>query len=79
MTGVVTWTLLGLLALLLLTRRSAGGSILPSWAYTGSSVQRIAEAIAFAEGFSVSGSPGDLNNNPGNIKRLDGSFYVFAT
>ena len=50
------------------------------------SVQKIAQAIAFAEGFYVSGSRPARNHNPGDMTRdligksvgTDGSFVVYA-
>lgn len=63
-----------------------GGSIVNS-ASTPSSVQKIAQAIAFAEGFYVSGSRPARNHNPGDMTQdligkstgIDGPFVVYAT
>lgn len=70
------WLILGALALVVL---SSSGSV--------SRVNRIAQAIAFAEGFYVSGSRAERNNNPGNLtyafgfptSGYDGMFPIFAT
>jgi hypothetical protein len=44
-----------------------------------SKVARIAKAIAGAEGWYVSGSLSQRNNNPGNLTNMDGSFQVHST
>jgi hypothetical protein len=41
--------------------------------------KRIARAIGVAEGFDVPGSLAQRSHNPGNLTRIDGTFYVFAT
>lgn len=54
---------------------------------TGGNVERIAQAIAFAEGFYVSGSRAQRNHNPGDMTQdligrktgMDGPFVVYAT
>lgn len=53
----------------------------------GNPAGRIADAIAFAEGFYVNGSRPQRNNNPGNLTLslgfptigTDGQFVIFAT
>jgi hypothetical protein len=70
------WPVLLIAAIILL---SMSGSV--------SQVDRIASAIAYAEGFYVSGSRAQRNNNPGNLTKdfgfpvtaWDGMFAVFAT
>lgn len=54
---------------------------------TAGNVQRIAQAIAFAEGFYVSGSRPQRNHNPGDMTQdligrrtgMDGQFVVYAS
>ena len=70
------WIVLGCIAAFAALR--AYGQGLTSFAYP-SRIRRIAEAIAFAEGFQVSGSLAQQNHNPGNLTRLDGSFQVYAS
>lgn len=70
------WVILGALGLVVL---SMTGST--------SRVNRIAQAIAIAEGFNVSGSRAARNNNPGNltyafgfpVSGYDGMFPIFQT
>jgi hypothetical protein len=64
----------------------AFGSLMKSTA-TDATVQKIAQAIAFAEGFYVTGSRPARNNNPGDMTQdligkstgKDGPFVVYAT
>ena len=54
---------------------------------SASKTERIANAIAYAEGYFVSGSRPERNNNPGDLTKAfgqdytgyDGIFIVFAT
>jgi hypothetical protein len=53
----------------------------------GSRIARIAEAIAYAEGFYVNGSRPQRNNNPGDLTKAlgfsmigyDGMYVIFST
>lgn len=77
---VLAAVLLGILTVM----KSLGGAI-PT--VTSSNVQRIAEAIAFAEGFYVAGSRPARNHNPGDMTLdlihksvgMDGAFVVYST
>jgi len=69
-----------------LTKKGAESSVIVA---NGATVSRIAEAIAFAEGFHVAGSRPRRNNNPGNLTLdiagggrtvgRDGAYVVYAT
>jgi hypothetical protein len=63
--------------------KSLGGAI----PLTDSGVQRIAQAIAFAEGFYVNGSRPQRNHNPGDMTQdligrkigMDGAFVIYSS
>lgn len=76
----ISWLVIGAVLLLAL-----GGTAFA--VSTDGRIPRIAEAIAYAEGFYVDGSRPRRNNNPGDLTRslgfstmgLDGIYIIFST